>query len=372
MHFELFLVSLFGILGLLIGSLSAVLWRKRHFYIYSVLGLLIGGGAAWYFTWYAEAYDRLPLWTLWAAYFFCGLMVAEIMALVPVAVLALLSLIWRIQPFLARLGLFVMGVSLIIGVYGAVDGNTRERVERYDIYVKDLPAAFEGYRIAQMTDTHIGPYFRYTDLPGEFDRAKREGAKVVFFTGDLIDDVRYMPETAKTITEKSALFPDGIFYVWGNHEYYRNKPLIEDYLRQTPVTMLVNQNKALTRGGTKLYVAGVDYPWSRGAEAKEEREHMVEEAYAGIPAGAPSILLAHHSDFITEGFERGAFLTLTGHTHGTQFGLFGKPIITPFAFTRGMYSDGIHQGYVSRGDASWFPFRFSCARELAIFTLHKG
>ena len=110
---------------------------------------------------------------------------------------------------------------------------------------------------------------------------------------------------------------------------------------------------------------------SRGAARSLEMQDMMDFAYRDIPEGAPSILLAHHSDFIDLGFERGAFLTLTGHTHGTQFGLFGRPIITPFRYTRGMYSDGMHQGYVSRGDASWFPFRFSCDRELAVFTLHR-
>ena len=60
-----------------------------------------------------------------------------------------------------------------------------------------------------------------------------------------------------------------------------------------------------------------------------------------------------------------------GPWQGTQFGLFGKPLWTPFTYTRGAYSDGTHLGYVSRGDASWFPFRFSCERELVIFTFHR-
>ena len=75
--------------------------------------------------------------------------------------------------------------------------------------------------------------------------------------------------------------------------------------------------------------------------------------------------------FIDAGFENRAFLTLTGHTHGTQFGIFGKPMITPFKYTRGMYSDGTHCGYVSRGSGGWFSFRFDTSRELTIFTLKK-
>lgn len=222
-----------------------------------------------------------------------------------------------------------------------------------------------------MTDTHIGPYFRYTDLPREMARAKAEGAEAVFFTGDLIDDVRHMKETADILDQWQSAFPDGILYAWGNHEYYRGRDLIRSELLRTRVELLENESTVIRRGGAALYVAGVDYPWSRGAARASEMQNMMDFADRDIPEGAPSILLAHHSDFIDLGFARGAFLTLTGHTHGTQFGLFGRPIMTPFRYTRGMYSDGMHQGYVSRGDASWFPFRFSCERELAIFTLHR-
>lgn len=371
MSFPYMILGIFSILGLINGSLASFLFRKKHFYIYAILGMVLGGGSGWYFLWYAQGYDTLGLWSLWLAYVLCGLMVAEIITVLPLLVLTLLSAIRFIRPAMQKLGVVVMAVAILIGIYGAIDGNSREQVERYDIYVENLPPAFEGYKIAQMTDTHIGPYFRYTDLPEEIDRAKREGAKTLLFTGDLIDDIRYMPETGKIISDKARNFADGIFYVWGNHEYYRGKEIIRNELVKTPVKLLENDSAFLSRGGQKLYIAGVDYPWSRGAEKKQERENMIAAAYQKIPQGAPTILLAHHSDFIEEGFEKGAFLTLTGHTHGTQFGWMGKPMITPFTFTRGMYSDGIHQGYVSRGDASWFPFRFSCPREMTIFTLHR-
>lgn len=209
-------------------------------------------------------------------------------------------------------------------------------------------------------------------MPAELLRAKNEGADVLFFTGDLIDDVRYMPQVAEDFTKAEKYFPDGIFYIWGNHEYYRNQPLIEEDLKNTPVKMLVNNHTYIEKDGQRLYVAGVDFPFARGTQKEIEEEKWADEAFAGIPRGAPVIFLAHHSDFIDQGFKHGAFLTLTGHTHGTQFGLFGKPIITPFKYTRGMYSDGTHYGYVARGDASWFPFRFSCPRELTIFTLHRA
>ncbi len=370
MGFENLVLSLFSAFGLVDGSLAALLFRRKHFYLYSALGTAIGFGAAKFFLWYALGYDRLNANSLYLAYFLCGTMAAAVMMAAPLLLLSVLSFFRRLKRLAQALGALAMAISLGIGVFGAYDGNTREEVEHFDIYMENLPAAFEGYRFVQVTDTHIGPYFRWKDLAGELDRAKAEDVDAVFFTGDLIDDIRYMPETADILTEKEKLFKDGILYVWGNHEYYRGKDYIEDELRRTPVKLLVNENFALTRGGETLYIAGVDYPWGKGEKQKEEILSMAASAYEGIPAGAPTILLAHHPDFFDEGFRRGTPLILSGHTHGTQVGIFGRALFTPFTYTRGMYTDGTHQGYVSRGDASWFPFRFGCPREMAVFTLH--
>lgn len=345
MYFEIMILLLFSVLGLIDGALFALLFRRRRFYFYALAMALLGGVAGAYFLWYAKGYDGLGLWSLYLAYGMTGFMVAELIALFLLVPLSLLSLVKALRRAAKLLGALGLLASLWIGVYGAYDGNHREVTEHHDIYVKDLPEALEGYRFAQMTDTHIGPYFRYTDLPREMARAKAEGAEAVFFTGDLIDDVRHMKETADILDEWQEAFPDGILYAWGNHEYYRGKDLIRSELLRTRVELLENESTVIRRGGAALYVAGVDYPWSRGAARALEMQDMMDFAYRDIPEGAPSILLAHHSDFIDPGFERGAFLTLTGHTHGTQFGLFGRPIITPF--------------------------RFSCDRELAVFTLHR-
>lgn len=369
--FERMILMIFSLLGILNGAFLSVIFRRKRFYFHIFGSWLISFLSAGYFLWYARGYDGLGLWSLYLGYLACGLMVAEIIALPCLFFLSFLSIPKRLLTAVRRLSLFVLLFAAGIGVYGAVDGNTSEKVEYLDVYVENLPPAFEGYKAAQMTDTHIGPYFRYTDLPGEIDRARQEGAQVLFFTGDLIDDVRHMPEAADTLAEKCADFPDGIYYVWGNHEYYRGKDYIEEELLKTPVKLLVNEHGAIERDGASLYVAGVDYPWSRGKAMEIEMDSMADEAFRGIPEGAPVVFLAHHSAFLDEGFRKGAAITLTGHTHGTQFGLFGRPIITPFTYTRGLYSDGRNVGYVSRGNASWFPFRFSCEREMVILTFHR-
>ncbi len=139
-------------------------------------------------------------------------------------------------------------------------------------------------------------------------------------------------------------------------------------IEEAKIPILENNHIRLTRGGAVLYIAGVDYPWERDRAAEVRR--LTGEALDGIPEGATVILLAHHPDFLGEGFARHVPFTMAGHTHGMQFGLFGRAVITPYVYTRGMYTDGNLTGYVSRGDGGWFPFRFGCSREIPVFVLH--
>ena len=228
MAFGKFIIMMFAVIGLIDGSILALVFRKRRFYLWSLGGAIAGAIPAWYFNWYGLAYDSYGFWSLYLAYLLDGIMVACLIIPIPAFILGILSFIPGLRYFISNLGKGLIAIALVIGVYGCVMGNSREVVEYHDIYVKDLPAAFDGYKVAQETDTHIGAYFRYTDMPAELLRAKNEGADVLFFTGDLIDDVRYMPQVAEDFTKAEKYFPDGIFYIWGNHEYYRNQPLIED------------------------------------------------------------------------------------------------------------------------------------------------
>ena len=88
-----------------------------------------------------------------------------------------------------------------------------------------------------------------------------------------------------------------------------------------------------------------------------------------VPDDAVKILLAHHPEFIDDGAERNCALTLTGHTHGSQFGIFGVPLFPVFKYTRGVVKIGDSFGYVHVGNGSWFPFRLGCPPEIAYFTL---
>jgi predicted MPP superfamily phosphohydrolase len=371
MLFYYIVAAVISIAALLNGWMAFRLCRNRL--KLSLASLALGIISSAYFAWYAFHYvDHGPFF-LGIAYVLCGFMMGTLLELIPVFVVFLLSYVKKLTKIASVVLPLLFIAAWGAGIYGSVDGNNRLVVEHVTIASPDVPPAFDGYKIALMADTHIGPYFRGGDLGPEIERAHEEGAQMIAFSGDLIDDVRFMPEAAKVFKEKYSEFPDGIFYTWGNHEYYRDKPFIEGELRTTPLRFVVNSHQEIERNGDTLYVAGVDFPFGPREGKDKQEEAMTDAAYQGVPKGAFSILLAHHSDFIKEGIEHGAVLTLTGHTHGTQIGFLGQPLFTPFTYTRGLYTDGDgHYGYVTRGDGSWLPFRLGCPRELVIFTLKRA
>jgi predicted MPP superfamily phosphohydrolase len=115
----------------------------------------------------------------------------------------------------------------------------------------------------------------------------------------------------------------------------------------------------------------VDYSFERDPDARNRKYRaMIGAALKNTPTDAATILLSHHSAAIDAAFANKIDLTLTGHTHGTQVGLFGRPLYkNAFKYIRGLYEYNGRYGYVSTGVSGWFPFRFGCPPEMAVFTL---
>jgi cytidyltransferase-like protein len=104
---------------------------------------------------------------------------------------------------------------------------------------------------------------------------------------------------------------------------------------------------------------------------EEQRLEAVRKAVKDIPQEelVNTILLAHHPEYIDNGAELGIPLTLTGHTHGGQVGIFGLPLIPVYKYNRGFVKLGASLGYVHSGNGSWLPLRIGCPPEIAYFRL---
>ena len=238
-------------------------------------------------------------------------------------------------------------------------------VERsYDIPVHHLVE--DGYRIAQLSDIHLGSFFSVADLETLLQHAAAAKPNLLAITGDLFDDNAQNHQAARLLDRYVDAFPDGIWYCLGNHEHFRGVTAILEDLAKTRVQVLVNESRQVP--SRSIFLAGVDYPMDRSNFTELSKEYM-EEAMEKLPAGAPTVLLAHHPDFIDLSAERAIALTLSGHTHGSQFGIFGLPLFPVFKYTRGMVQIGESYGYVHCGNGSWFPCRIGCPPEIAYFNL---
>lgn len=254
------------------------------------------------------------------------------------------------------------------GVYSAMNEMA---INRYSLPL-DIPANPAGFKIVQLSDLHVGPFFSLSKVDSIIELVRKEKPDMVVITGDFIDE----PELAEAAIEKVSRFaaeiPYGIYFCWGNHEYFKDKNRIDGLLKKSAIQVLDNSNKLIADGERPFYLVGVDYPWAdKKAEQVETRKQFLAAALKGLPDNSLPILISHHPDFIEDAFAAGIPLTLTGHTHGGQVSVFGYSLLpVQYRYMRGMYQKGNQYGYVHTGTGHWLPFRIGCPPEICVFTLN--
>ncbi len=261
--------------------------------------------------------------------------------------------------------------ALAAGGYGGTAGRTRVAVNEMTVPVEGIDGAVDGIRIAQLSDVHLGLFFSLEEWRELLEQAARTGADILAVTGDVFDDNELNEEAASILDEFVPRFPRGIWFCYGNHEYFRNIRKTEAALAKTRVRVLRDEGAPVAEGTRPLWFLGVDYPRSRSVFGLEGSA-SVKAAMREVPENAVKVLLAHHPDFFDDAAESGVELALAGHTHGGQIGAFGVPLVPPvFKYMRGIYHVGPTFGYVHSGNGSWFPYRLGCPPEIAVFTLKR-
>lgn len=260
-------------------------------------------------------------------------------------------------------------ISLLTSLYASFYERCHTVINKITIHMDNLPKSFNGFTIAQISDVHLGPYMDLEDLRILLEEAAATKTDMLVITGDLFDNDPMNFKAINMVNEYTESFPQGIYYCYGNHEHLRGFAGIEIGLAQTKIHVLKNTNEYVEIAGEKLYFAGVDYPMDREHFADMQEIYM-DLAVKDIPENSPVILLAHHPDFFDSAVKRNVQLTLSGHTHGGQIGIMGVPIVPPvFKYMRGLYQQDKNYCYVHVGNGSWFPYRFGCPPEIAVFTL---
>jgi predicted MPP superfamily phosphohydrolase len=243
------------------------------------------------------------------------------------------------------------------------------------IPVPDLPAAFAGARIVQMSDFHGSQHVSTAFLSEAVALAQAQQGDVVVLTGDFIHKgFHHIERVAQVLGQLRA--PLGVYAVLGNHDfsvrnalgYRRHQHLhrsVADALVAQGIRVLQNETVVLTRGAEELYLSGVDDLWSRVCD--------LGQAFAGLAPKVPRVVLAHNPWTIAQLKDQRCDLMLSGHTHGGQVKL---PVLGPLAlgpkgrrFAAGLYQVGDSWLYVNKGVGFGFRLRYGVRPEVAVLTL---
>jgi predicted MPP superfamily phosphohydrolase len=264
----------------------------------------------------------------------------------------------------------VMALTPFITLVGFFMARRVAPVVRIDVPLAGLPAALEGFTIAQISDIHVGPTIKRGFVEAVVARVNRLRADMVAITGDLVDgsvrDLAHHTEPLGSLESRH-----GTYVVTGNHEYYSGAHAWIRELRRLGTRVLINEHVLLDHDGATLAVAGVtDYSAHHFDPAHRSDP---EGAGAGAPSNATKVLLAHQPRSAPSAEAAGYHLQLSGHTHGGQFWPWNLFVRLQQPFTAGLNRLGRMWVYINRGTGYWGPpMRFGIPSEITLLRLVKA
>jgi len=235
------------------------------------------------------------------------------------------------RKFMSTTALALGGLLSYSFFDGIFWGKYRYFVRTVRLKIPGLPANFKGYKVLQISDVHSGSFSSPDKLQKAIDMINAQNADLVLFTGDMVNSYadEFVPFVQLFSTIKSK---DGKFTIMGNHDYgsygrfntesarAENISKLIQLEKEAGFEMLRNEHRVISRNGEKLYIIGVENwglpPFPQYGD--------LDKAAKGIPPEAAKILMSHdptHFDEIVKHHPSNVQLTLSGHTHGMQFGL---------------------------------------------------
>ena len=261
----------------------------------------------------------------------------------------------------------VVVLALLVTLAGFYNARKAPRVKTVDIPLKDLPPALQGFRIAQISDMHVGPTIKRPAMKYVVAKINQLQVDVVAITGDLVDGNVY--ELSRHVAPLAGLRSShGTFFVTGNHEYYSGVHPWLKYLPTLGVRVLLNEHVIILHKHAPIVIAGVtDF-----SAASYDTSHRTDVALAitGAPRAAVKVLLAHQPRSSQAAEAAGFDLQISGHTHGGQFLPWNFFVRFQQPFTAGLHRVKEMLVYVSRGTGYWGPpKRFGAPSEITLLRL---
>lgn len=293
------------------------------------------------------------------------------------------------SSFLVKAGLVAAAVPLSSLSWGIISGAYDYQIKRVKLILPNLPKAFDGIKLAQLSDVHSGSFYNKVAVKGGVEMLLAEKPDFIFFTGDLVNNLTKEMNTYQDIFSKVKA-PLGVYSVLGNHDYgdyhfgRESSPAKVKNLQDMLVThknmgwdLLMNQNRRLKVDGEEIGILGIEN-WGMGRFPKYGKMELAVQDTADLPV---KLLLSHdpshwRQEVLLKYPDIDAMFS--GHTHGMQFGVRTKefqwsPIKYIYKEWAGLYHEQQQQLYVNVGYGFLgYPGRVGILPEITIFELKRS
>ena len=293
------------------------------------------------------------------------------------------------RRFVSQVALGIASIPFLSLIYGMTVGKYNFKVIKQTLFFPDLPESFDGFQITQISDIHSGSFDNQDKINYAIDLINAQSSDVLLFTGDIVNthatEMHPWIETFKKIKNHEY----GKFSVLGNHDYgeyiewpsqeakNKNFESIKDLHRQIDFKLLLNENTKIKKGSAEITLVGVEnwgVKFKKAGDLNKASENVDKEDFKILMSHDPS-----HWDAEIKDHPKHFHLTLSGHTHGLQFGIeipgFFKwsPIEYVYKQWAGLYENFGRFIYVNRGlGFHAYPGRVGIMPEITVIQLKKG
>ena len=293
------------------------------------------------------------------------------------------------RKFVSQVGLGLAAIPFLSLIYGIFEGKYNYKVIKQAIHFPDLPDAFDGFTITQISDVHSGSFDNPEKISYAIDLVNEQNSDMILFTGDIVNThaKEMIPwiETFNRIKKHKY----GKYSVLGNHDYgeyvtwpteidkEENFDAIKNLYGQIGFTLLLNEHTFIEKGNDRIALVGVEN-WGKNfkqaGDLKKAAQHLSKEDFKVLMSHDPS-----HWDEVIQHDEKHFHLTLAGHTHGMQFGIeipgYFKWSLAQYVYKQwaGLYENLGRYVYVNRGFGFHaYPGRVGIMPEITVIQLIKG
>ncbi|NRT11688.1 metallophosphoesterase [Flavobacterium sp. 14A] len=293
------------------------------------------------------------------------------------------------RKFISQIGLGLAAIPFASLIYGVTVGKYNYKVIKQRIYFPDLPEAFDGFKITQISDVHSGSFDNAEKINYAIDLVNEQDSDMILFTGDIVNThAKEMYPWIDTFNriKKHAY---GKYAVLGNHDYGEyvtwpneqekeaNFKAIKGLYGQIDFKLLLNEHTYIEKGTDRFALIGVEN-WGHNFKKAGD----INKASQGVATTDFKVLMSHdpsHWDYEIKNHDKNFHLTLAGHTHGMQFGIeipgYFKWSLAQYVYAQwaGLYENLGRYVYVNRGFGFHaYPGRVGIMPEITVIELKKG